>query len=104
MKDIRKAYRQRAMVVHPDKNKDGRAQEAFIAVEESASILSDNTLREQYDKELQLYRRERWQSQLELVSGFVNTFYSTLVGMLKALRMILGPFATPVIIIGLLIA
>jgi hypothetical protein len=29
-KDIKRAYRIRAMLVHPDKNRDGRAQEAFL--------------------------------------------------------------------------
>ncbi len=103
MKDIRKAYRTRAMAVHPDKNKDGRAQEAFIAVEESASILSDNFLREQYDKELRLSQKEKRQSQLKLVAGFVNYVRSTVIGVFKASQMVLGPFATPVIIICLLL-
>ena len=104
MKDIRKAYRTRAMAVHPDKNKDGRAQEAFILVEESASTLSDNHLRQEYDKQLQLSRREKRQSQMQLVSGVLNSVQSTIAGIWKATRVLLGPFATPVIILGLLMA
>ena len=104
MKDIRKAYRNRAMAVHPDKNKDGRAQEAFILVEESASILSDNFLRQQYDKQHQLARKEKLQSQMALVSGVLNSVKGTVGGILKAMRVVLGPFATPVIILGLLMA
>ena len=104
MKDIRKAYRNRAMAVHPDKNRDGRAQEAFILVEESASILSDNLLRQQYDKQLALSRRLKRDSQMQLVSGVLNSLKSSLLGFLKAIRVLLGPFATPVIILGLLMA
>ena len=104
MKDIRKAYRNRAMAVHPDKNKDGRAQEAFIIVEESASILSDNSLRQKYDEEQRSFRLERRQGQMALVNGALLSVQDTLFGVLKAIQMVLGPFATPVIILGLLMA
>lgn len=104
MKDIRKAYRTRAMAVHPDKNKDGRAQEAFIVVEETASILSDQVLREQYDRHFCAVRRERRQAQLAMVSEVTDTVWGTTKGVLKAVHTMLGPFATPVIIIGALIA
>ncbi|OEU08798.1 heat shock protein DnaJ, partial [Fragilariopsis cylindrus CCMP1102] len=49
-RDIRKQFRTRAMQIHPDKNNDGRAQEAFIAVENAASILSDKQQRNIYDE------------------------------------------------------
>lgn len=104
MKDIRRAYRTRAMLVHPDKNKDGRAQQAFIAVEETASILSDHTLRAEYDRHRQAVRRERRQVQLALVSEVTETVVGTTMGTLKAAHRLLGPFATPVIILGALIA
>ena len=104
MKDIRRAYRTRAMLVHPDKNKDGRAQQAFIAVEETASILSDHTLRAEYDRHRQAVRRERRQVQLAMVSEVTETVVGTTMGTLKAAHRLLGPFATPVIILGALIA
>lgn len=104
MKDIRKAYRTRAMAVHPDKNKDGRAQEAFIVVEESASILSDSKLREQYDEAHRLTTIERRHSQMAFVRGFLSSIQDTIKGLLTALKIVLGPFATPVIILGLLMA
>lgn len=104
MKDIRKAYRNRAMSVHPDKNKDGHAQKAFIVVEETASILSDQSRREEYDQEIKTIRWERRQVQIELVSGVTDSIWKTTRGILKAAHTVLGPFATPVIIIGALIA
>ena len=104
MKDIRRAYRTRAMRVHPDKNKDGRAQQAFIAVEETASILSDQNLRAEYDRHRQAVRRERRQVQLALMSEVTETVLGTTMGTLKAAHKLLGPFATPVIILGALIA
>jgi hypothetical protein len=39
---IQEAYRILAMAVHPDKNRDGRAEEACIAVENSAFILTEH--------------------------------------------------------------
>jgi hypothetical protein len=39
---IQEAYHILAMAVHPDKSRDGRAEEAFIAVENSAFILTEH--------------------------------------------------------------
>eukprot|EP00568_Trieres_chinensis_P014085 CAMPEP_0183327014 /NCGR_PEP_ID=MMETSP0160_2-20130417/83541_1 /TAXON_ID=2839 ORGANISM="Odontella Sinensis, Strain Grunow 1884" /NCGR_SAMPLE_ID=MMETSP0160_2 /ASSEMBLY_ACC=CAM_ASM_000250 /LENGTH=221 /DNA_ID=CAMNT_0025495123 /DNA_START=21 /DNA_END=686 /DNA_ORIENTATION=+ len=45
-RDVKKAYRNAVRSVHPDKNRDGRANEAFRAVEDSAAILGDEKARE----------------------------------------------------------
>lgn len=103
MKDIRRAYRNRAMTVHPDKNRDGRAQEAFIEVENAVSILSDNQLREEYDEDQRLRRLEQREGQLDLVLDSLASAQSMALGTLKAIRALLGPFATPVFILGFLL-
>eukprot|EP00980_Cylindrotheca_fusiformis_P005809 scaffold1223_cov119-Cylindrotheca_fusiformis.AAC.12 len=98
-KDIRRAFRTRTKMVHPDKNRDGRANEAFHALEQAASILSDETTRKQYDQQMAIVRQER------------NAKYKALVGrgwkmvaqVFRAILSILGPFATPVLIIAALI-
>lgn len=50
--DIRRAYRMRALVVHPDKNKTINADETFREVVVSYNVLSDLDLKGQYDKYL----------------------------------------------------
>lgn len=93
-KDIRKAFRLRTKLVHPDKNKDGFAHEAFLAVENAASVLSDETSRKQYDKQLKAWQEAHWQQQQEVVLHVWRSFRK---GM-KAITAILGPFATPIFI------
>jgi DnaJ-class molecular chaperone len=91
------------MAVHPDKNRDGRAQEAFIAVENAASILSDEGLRAEYDKQVRSSTMERRQGAKELVINTASSVLQMVVKVLKAIHAVLGPFATPVIIIGALL-
>lgn len=98
-KDIRKAYRNRAMAVHPDKNRDGHAQEAFIAVENAASILSDKRQKEAYDKEMRITRLECRRESRELVLKTVSIAQGVVGRALRVIHTVLGPFATPVIII-----
>jgi hypothetical protein len=102
-KDIRKGYRNRAMSVHPDKNRDGRAQEAFIAVEHSAAILADVHLRAEYDEEAKRSRVERRHESKALAFNAISAAQQVIGKFLKAIHTILGPFATPVIIIGALL-
>jgi DnaJ-domain-containing protein 1 len=102
-KAIKKAYRKLAMTVHPDKNLDGRATEAFIAVENSASILTEETKRIEYDDMV----REIWRERRELagkrvfesVDGTIR-FSGQIV---QVFRRVLGPFALPVVILGALL-
>mmetsp|Transcript_8902 Transcript_8902/g.13661 ORF Transcript_8902/g.13661 Transcript_8902/m.13661 type:complete len:275 (-) Transcript_8902:305-1129(-) len=46
---MRRAYLKRSVKVHPDKNKDPRATEAFQRVAEAWNVLQDDETRAQYD-------------------------------------------------------
>ncbi|KAL7513962.1 hypothetical protein ACHAWX_000788, partial [Stephanocyclus meneghinianus] len=66
-KEIKRVYRNLARTVHPDKNKDGRAEEAFHAIEASAAILTDEKKRKEYDKRLIGNRRRKNREVVERV-------------------------------------
>lgn len=51
-KDIKKAYRAKALEVHPDKNDSEDAAAKFILVNEAFSILSDKNMRAEYNTKL----------------------------------------------------
>ena len=47
--DIKKAYRQKAMEYHPDRNKEENAEEMFKSITHAYTILSDAEKKEKYD-------------------------------------------------------
>jgi DnaJ-class molecular chaperone len=47
--DIKKAFRQKASLHHPDRNSDAKAPERFRAVQEAYDVLSDPDKRQAYD-------------------------------------------------------
>lgn len=102
-KAIRKAYRNMALVVHPDKNRDGRAVQAFVAVENAASILVDETTRVAYDSERLLLRKQRTQAVRRMVGSSASRVVTATKRSIWVFRKVLGPFAFPVAIIGILI-
>ncbi|KAL3937174.1 MAG: hypothetical protein SGBAC_007658 [Bacillariaceae sp.] len=98
-KDIRKAFRSRTKSVHPDKNKDGFAHEAFLAVEHAASVLSDETSRKQYDAQLLAWQQVQRRQQQEVV---LQVWWSIRKAF-RAVSSVLGPFATPFFILAAII-
>mmetsp|Transcript_8061 Transcript_8061/g.17360 ORF Transcript_8061/g.17360 Transcript_8061/m.17360 type:complete len:282 (+) Transcript_8061:41-886(+) len=102
-KDIRKQFRKRAMDVHPDKNRDGRAQEAFVAVEEAASILSDKKLRKQYDLERKLHRSDQVEGYRRAVRTAIAYVWAMTRRTIQVTKTLLGPFFLPVVILAALI-
>lgn len=47
--DIKKAFRQKASALHPDKNPEADAAQRFRAVQEAYDVLSDADKRQAYD-------------------------------------------------------
>ena len=102
-KEIKRVYRNLARVVHPDKNKDGRAEEAFHAIETSAAILTDEKKRKDYDKRLITARRRRNKEVVEKVVDVSGRIWNGSVGAMTTAKKVLGPFSTPILVVGALI-
>ncbi|CAB9505336.1 ATP binding to DnaK triggers the release of the substrate protein [Seminavis robusta] len=100
---IKRAYRNRAIAVHPDKNSDPHASEAFIAVENAASLLTNESQRKTYDDERRLALQERRQHYTQRGTEALQVVVGALQKALWTAKSILGPFAFPVLILGALI-
>lgn len=98
-REVKKAYRNMARLVHPDKNRDGRAEQAFDMLEKSSSILLDDKKRKEYDTKLKLQRKNSFQKGLRIIDDTWNGLSKTFATM----KAILGPFATPIFILVALI-
>jgi hypothetical protein len=102
-REIKRVYRNLARAVHPDKNRDGRAEEAFHALEESAEILTDEKKRSDYDKRIIATRRRRNKYAMESALGASRLAWSKSVSTLRLVKRILGPFSTPILVVTALI-
>lgn len=102
-KEIKRVYRNLARTVHPDKNKDGRAEEAFHALESSAAILTDEKKRSDYDKRIINARRRRNKYAMETITGATQQAWNKSVSTLRVAKRVLGPFSTPILVVGALI-
>jgi molecular chaperone DnaJ len=67
--DIKHAYRQKALLYHPDKNKDPGAAAQFRELAEAYAVLSDEAKRKEYDTTGHAGVSERW-SQDDLMRDF----------------------------------
>lgn len=64
-KEIRKAYRKKALVLHPDKNPDNpNAADLFDQVNKAYELLSDEKKKKEYDTKLQVQREReaKWEA------------------------------------------
>jgi curved DNA-binding protein CbpA len=102
-KAIKRVYRNLARIVHPDKNKDGRAEEAFHALEQSAAILTDDKQRQDYDKKIIAARRRKNKHAVDSVLRVSHMAWSQTASTLKVTKKVLGPFSTPILVVGALI-
>mmetsp|Transcript_1274 Transcript_1274/g.3003 ORF Transcript_1274/g.3003 Transcript_1274/m.3003 type:complete len:335 (-) Transcript_1274:30-1034(-) len=102
-KEIKRVYRNLARTVHPDKNKDGRAEEAFHALETSAAVLTDEKKRGDYDKKIISARRRRNKYALESVLGASERVWSQTLSTVRVTKKVLGPFSTPILVVSALI-
>jgi curved DNA-binding protein CbpA len=80
--DIRKAYKKRALLYHPDKNPTNREEstEKFKAVADAYSVLSDVTTRRQYDSDLQKAKLRAVQKSKTSANSNDTTFTHTHTG------------------------
>ena len=101
-KAIKRVYRNLARTVHPDKNKDGRAEEAFHALEQSAAILTDEKQRQEFDRKLISARRRRNQYAVDSVMSGCQMAWSQTASTFKMTKKVLGPFSTPILVLGAL--
>lgn len=102
-KEIKRAYRNLARTVHPDKNKDGRAEEAFQALEMSADILTDEKQRSDYHKRMRASRRRRNKYAMESFVEANQFVWRRSLSFLRVVKGVIGPFSTPILVIGALI-
>ena len=101
-KAIKRVYRNLARTVHPDKNKDGRAEEAFHALEQSAAVLTDEKQRQEFDRKLISARRRRNQYAVDSVMSGCQMAWSQTASTFKMTKKVLGPFSTPILVLGAL--
>jgi DnaJ-class molecular chaperone len=74
--DIKKAFRQKASALHPDKNTAPDAAERYRAVQEAYDILSDADKRQAYDDNR---RRNLLDSPIDTAREIWNQYFRTLV-------------------------
>lgn len=95
-RDIQQAYRTRAVQVHPDKNRDPRTEQAFVAVQDAHAVLSDEKLRNEYEQERRQHRlavRQAWKDRFHKL---VNT---TLRPLWVVVHKVLGPMTVPIVVL-----
>jgi hypothetical protein len=100
---IKKAYRQRSRDVHPDRNRDSHAEEAFIALENAASVLLDPKSRNAYDDSLCKEMAKIRKDATNAASMIVEKSYRGTATIVTIIKRVLGPFAIPVLILGSII-
>ena len=103
-KQINRAYREMAKLVHPDKSIDPRAAEAFLLLEDAATILLNDATRSEYDM---MIRKERGERRLRLVNQIRQAIEKSVVMttvVLRSAKTFLGPLTIPVVVLVALIA
>ena len=78
--EIRQRYRQKALLVHPEKNPSPDARLAFEQLREAGETLADDRLRDAYDRKLQRQQEEK----LDHFRGDVLAFAETSAEYLQA--------------------
>ena len=74
--DIKKAFRQKASALHPDKNTASDAPERFRQVQEAYEVLSDTDQRQAYDDNR---RRNLLDSPIDTARDIWNQYFKSLV-------------------------
>jgi DnaJ-class molecular chaperone len=74
--DIKKAFRQKASIYHPDRNAADDAAERFRAVQEAYDVLSDSAKRQAYDDNR---RRNLLDSPIETARDIWQNYFNALL-------------------------
>jgi DnaJ-class molecular chaperone len=74
--DVKKAFRQKAALHHPDRNASAQAPERFRAVQEAYEVLSDATKRQAYDDNR---RRNLFDSPIETARDIWQNYFHHLL-------------------------
>ena len=74
--DIKKAFRQKASIYHPDKNTAANAAQLFRQVQEAYDVLSDADKRQAYDDNR---RRNLLDDPLETARGIWQNYFKKLL-------------------------
>lgn len=74
--DVKKAFRQKASLHHPDRNAAANASECFRAVQEAYEVLSDATKRQAYDDNR---RRNLLDSPIDTAREIWQNYYNQLL-------------------------
>ena len=99
-RDVKKAYRNLSRRCHPDKNRDGRAEQAFHALEASAAVLSDGDQRRGYDRRVEARRKKRNKRITGTTIDVLDSTRRNVVRVFGTARRVLGPFSVPVFVLG----
>ncbi len=74
--DIKKAFRQKAALYHPDRSTAPDAAERFRAVQAAYEVLSDDTKRQAYDDNR---KRNLLDNPLETARDIWNSYFKTII-------------------------
>lgn len=99
-RDVKKVYRNLSRWCHPDKNCDGRAEQAFHALEASAAVLSDGEQRRGYDRRVAARKKKRNKRITGTTIDVLDSTRRNVVRVFGTARRVLGPFSVPVFVLG----
>jgi hypothetical protein len=103
-KDVKASYRLIAKRIHPDKNKDSRAEEAFDAVQDAYEILADPIKKRAFDREVLAEARNRREGAIENAQESTRFVWRRVSDVVRICKRIIKPFSSAFLVfVGLLI-
>ena len=95
-KQVKVAYRTMAKRIHPDKNKDARAEDAFDLLQEAHEILGNERSKLEYDRKVARMKRNGREDAISKTVDVVTNAWERSSDVLSAISRVLGPFAPSV--------
>lgn len=92
-KQVKLAYRTMAKRIHPDKNRDARAEDAFDALQEAHEVLADGEAKRAYDRRRENARRNSRDDRLSVLVDSVVGAWGRTAGVVGKVSRVLGPLA-----------